>query len=93
MCCVILSFTASIPAAGREFVIRYCKTVSIVMFFSEGQTEFGDFTFARGEECLDSHLETVTESSRSGQEHFIYVLKKQQIILRLGRANLHFISQ
>ena len=41
---------------GEKLLLEYCKTGSIVMFFSEGQTKFGDFTFARGEECLDTHL-------------------------------------
>lgn len=63
------------------------------MFFSEGQAKFGDFTSARGEECLDSHLETVRETFRRGQWHFIDVPKKWQIAVRLGRASLHFISQ
>lgn len=57
--CAILSFTASI--LGENLLLEYCKTGSIVIFFSEGETKFGDFTLARGEECLGSHLETVTD--------------------------------
>lgn len=74
-------------------LLEYCKTNSIVMSFSEGQAKFGDFTFARVEECLDSHLETVTETARGAKCCFIYVPKKWQIAVRLGRASLHFISQ
>lgn len=89
--CAILSFTASI--LGENLLLEYCKTGSIVIFFSEGETKLGDFTLARGEECLGSHLETATETSRRGQWHFVRAPKKWQIALRLGRASLPFISQ
>lgn len=63
------------------------------MFTSEDQAKFGDFTFASGAECLASHVETVTETSRRGQWHFMCVPKKWQNALRLGTVSLHFISQ
>lgn len=90
---MILSFTANTQPLGEKLLLEYCKTNSIVMSFSEGQAKFGDFTFARVEECLDSHLETVTETARGAKCCFIYVPKKWQIAVRLGRASLHFISQ
>lgn len=77
--CVILSFTANTQLLGEKLLLEYCKINSIVMSFSEGQTKFGDFTFARVEEYLDSHLKTVTETARGGKCCFIYVPKNGKL--------------
>lgn len=60
-------------------LLKYCKTNSIVMPFIEGQTKFGDLTFARVEDCLDSHLKTVIETARGGKCCFIYVPKNGKL--------------